>query len=118
MKVNRNGVTRLVLLTERWAIKLPRFGYGWRFGLKGLLANLQEREFARCGWPELCPVRFSLPGGWLVVMPRATMLTDGEWAALDFESFRNKLPEYWVPVEEKRDSFGTLNGKIVAIDYG
>lgn len=109
------GATRAVLLTKRYAFKVPRL-VSWRLFLSGLLANMQEREFARAGWPELCPVLFSLPGGWLVVMPRAAPLTDLEWAQIDM-----RWPEradYVVPVEMKRDSFGRLLSRIVAVDYG
>ena len=119
MIVNRQGVTRIVILTGRFAIKFPRFGYGWRFGLQGLLANMQEREFGAAGWPELCPVLFALPGGFALVMRRAEPLTDEQWEAFDPEAFRNSgLPDRYIPVEGKRDSFGMIDGKIVAIDYG
>jgi hypothetical protein len=115
------GATRFVVLTRRWAIKLPRL-VSWRLFLCGLLANMQEREFSRTGWPELCPVLFSLPGGWLVVMPRAEPLEDGEWALLDIMGTREQWAdrgEYVVPVEMKRDSFGWLPDRgIVAVDYG
>jgi len=113
------GATRAVLLIGGLAVKIPR-PTEWRLFLLGLLANMQERQFARTGWPELCPVLFSLPGGWLVVMPRASILTDEEWdriAYADIYSFANQQ-EYAIPVELKSDSFGWLNGRLVAVDYG
>jgi len=113
---NRQGITREVFLIGRWAIKVPRVVYGWRMFLCGLLANMQEREFSRAGWPELCPVLWSLPGGWLVVMPRCRPLNDFEWACFISESFTTG--ERIVPVEHKRDSFGVLDNRIVAVDYG
>jgi len=82
-----------------------------------LLANMQEAEFARTGWAELCPVVFSIPGGWLVVMRRAEMLSDAEWQAFDPEAFCVGQ-ERIIPAEFKKDSFGRLDGRIVAIDYG
>jgi len=109
------GATRTVLLTKRYAIKVPRLA-SWRLFLCGLLANMQEREFSRAGWPELCPVLFSLPGGWLVVMPRAAPLSDLEWAQIDMRW--PDRADYVVPVEMKRDSFGRLLSRIVAVDYG
>jgi hypothetical protein len=48
---------------------------------------MQERAFAEERWPELCPLRFSLPGGFLVVMPRARPLTYAEWKAFDYRAF-------------------------------
>ena len=117
---NREGVTREVILTRHYAIKFPSMFRGWKMFLCGLLANMQEREFSRAEWPELCPVVFSLPGGWIVVMRRAEPLTDAEWSSFD-EAWYWKFCEpadYHVPVEQKQSSFGKLDGKIVAVDYG
>lgn len=114
---NRQGITREVFLIGRYAIKVPRIVYGWKMFLCGLLANMQERTFGSTGWPEICPVVFSLPGGWLVVMRRARLLTDDEWRVFDPKAFC-ETEEYTVPAETKRDSFGVLDGRIVAIDYG
>lgn len=110
------GATRAVLLTDRLAWKVPRMST-WRTFLNGLLANMQEREFARTGWPELCPVVFSLPGGWLVVMRRARPLTCDEFNDFDSREFITRSDGV-IPVEEKPDSFGWLDGRIVAVDYG
>ncbi|MDP3740344.1 MAG: hypothetical protein Q8R02_23355 [Hyphomonadaceae bacterium] len=114
---NRQGITREVILIGRYAIKVPRIVYGWRMFLCGLLANMQEREFARAGWPELCPVTFSIPGGWLVVMRRARPLTPAEWSDFRPYDFCN-LDDRVIPAEAKYDSFGVLDGSIVAVDYG
>lgn len=120
MRIER-GATRIVILTRRWAIKLPTPVYGWRNFLYGLLANMQERMFARTGWPELCPVLFSLPGGWIVVMPRCEPYPPaGEWTDPPEQWWRGftEREDYVVPVEHKADSLGYLNGRIVAVDYG
>ena len=110
------GSTRFVLLIGAIAVKIPR-PTGWKLFLHGLLANLQEREFSRTFWPELCPVRFSLPGGWIVVMPRCIPMSDAEWREFEVEHFTER-PDYSIPAEHKQDSFGWLNGRIVAVDYG
>ena len=112
----RSGATRHVLLVGRWAIKIPRVTC-WRNFLQGLLANMQEWEFARAGWPELCPVRWSMPGGWMVVMPRAEPLTAAQWSNFRPYDFCDR-PAYMVPAEPKFSSFGVLAGQIVAVDYG
>lgn len=112
----KSGATRWVLLVGMVAIKMPR-PTGWSTFLRGLLSNMQERQFARAGWAELCPVLASLPGGWLVVMPRCRPLTCYEFNVLDTEAFINQR-DYVVPVEPKPDSFGWLNGRVVAVDYG
>lgn len=113
------GTTRAVLLVGGVAVKFPAMRE-WRLFLLGLLANMQERQFSRTGWPELCPVLFSLPGGWLVVMKRAQVLTEAEWLAIsdaEMRDFTNKA-DYCLPVELKSDSFGWLDGNLVAVDYG
>ena len=46
------GATRFVIITRRRAYKFPRL-LSWRHFLWGLLANMQERQFGRTGWPEL-----------------------------------------------------------------
>jgi hypothetical protein len=110
------GATRCVVLTRRWAIKFPRL-VSWRLFMCGLLANMQEREFSRAAWPELCPVLFALPGGWLVVMPRCVPMSSDEWHAYVSDDWRERA-DYVVPVEMKLDSFGWLGDRIVAVDYG
>lgn len=50
-------------------------------------------------------------------MPRAEPLTEADWCAFDTEEFIERS-DGAIPVEEKQDSFGWLNGRIVAIDYG
>lgn len=113
-----HGSSRLVILIGWLAIKLPH-PWGWKRLLRGLLANMQEREFSRLGWPELAPVLFSLPGGFLVVM-RRTYDPPPLWRIHDYERWllaaeqRGKV----LPVELKLSSFGLLNGEVVAVDYG
>lgn len=114
--VDLGGCTRHVLLVGRWAVKVPAL-WSWKLFLCGLLANMQERTFAACGWPELCPVVWSIPGGWVVVMRRARVLTDAEFAAFDAPTFC-QCEDRLVPAELKANSFGWLDGRIVAVDYG
>lgn len=119
-----------MILTRRWAIKLPgTWTYHprtwWRGLILGLLANMQERLFAGCGWPELCPVVFSLPGGWLVVMPRLQVLTEEEFEWwLDWREKVKWPPDARMdgscalPVELKADGWAWRGCSVVAIDYG
>lgn len=117
MKIDRTGCTRIVFVCNRFVVKVPNFLDGWRLFLCGLLANMQERTFSATEWDELCPVLWSTPGGWLVVMQRARVMTREEFMEFDFDSFISK-PDYVIPVEAKSNSFGYLNNKVVAIDYG
>ena len=120
------GVTRLVILTKRWAIKVPTVMYGWKFFLYGFLANMQERDWA--GFDErLCPVQYAATGGLFIVMLRCRILTDDEfiehvhddWTRMHDKDTGLPLPySADLPVELKSSSFGWLGGKIVAVDYG
>jgi len=116
MEINRKGCTRIVILTRKYAFKIPNIG-DYKMFLYGLIANMQEATFAKSGWSELCPILLSLPLGILTVMRRAREMTVEEFMQFDAEAFTVK-PDYIVPVELKADSFGWLDGKIVAIDYG
>jgi hypothetical protein len=119
----KKGSTRSVILLWKWAVKIPTLKT-WKLFLQGLLANMQEVEFSAAGWPELCPVVFSLPGGFVTVMRRANPLTEEEWLEITTGEDKDHIEdlirkeEYEVPIEEKIDSFGWLDGKLVAVDYG
>lgn len=115
MKV-RYGTHRTVYLIGKYAIKRPVF-VEWRLFLKGLLANMQEAQFSRTGWPELCPVVFACPGGFFIVMRRAEPLDFDTFWLMNVSTFQNR-GSYHVPVENKLDSFGVLDGRVVAVDYG
>lgn len=110
------GSTRHVILVGEWAIKIPVI-VEWRLFLHGLLANMQENKFSKFGWPELCPVLWAIPGGFLLIMRRARVLTDCEFIKLDMVAWVDR-GDYVISAEIKSDSFGYLNGKLVAIDYG
>lgn len=122
----KQGSTRITLLTRNWAIKIPNFRE-WRLFLHGLLANMQEKLFSV--YPEVCPVIFSLCGGFLNVAKRARELTDLEFEqeilpkcerdgnSLNRIYFVNN-EDYCISVEGKPSSFGWLDGRIVVIDYG
>ena len=112
-----HGATRMVFLIGGYAFKLPSFKE-WRLFLHGLLANMQEVVFSKTGWPELCPVLFHLPLGLLVVMPRCQPLTGEEFNKFDYDKFTIHDDYVLTYIENKPDSFGILNGKIVAVDYG
>lgn len=109
------GSSRIVILCGGLAIKLPRITH-WNLLLHGLIANMNESLFSKTGWIELCPVLFAVPGGFLVVMPRCTPLTQ-KLTVEQYNAFVRR-PDYIVPAEHKLDSFGYYEGRLVAIDYG
>jgi hypothetical protein len=90
------------------------------------------------GWPDLCPVILSLLFGVIIVMRRARPLPDVMWNDLNWSAFvarcspdapdchERSMQAGWsidpadglLPVECKSTSFGLLDGRIVAVDYG
>lgn len=117
--MNRQGSTRWVIFIGAFAFKIPSL-YSWKNFLWGLLANMQEREFSKIHdmSEKLCPVKFSLPLGLLVVMPRVRVLNEGELSREALEKFCTANDNYTIPAELKHNSFGYFKGKLVAIDYG
>lgn len=120
------GSNRLVFLTPRLAIKIPNVRSWWTT-CWGLIDNMQERRACGYGrWGQrqdgVAPIVFSLPGGLMNVARRARPLTDTEWSAFDPEAHcarrRADGTPYRISAEPKPDSFGVLDGRIVAVDYG
>jgi len=112
------GSTRWVFVAKKFVYKIPSL-YSFKHFLLGLLANMQEVEFSKCkDFKEtLCPVKFYFSLGLLVVMPKARILEPNE-VSKDF------LKEFCLNanlrdlVEFKHNSFGYLDKKLVAVDYG
>ena len=117
--MNRQGSTRWVIFIGRFAFKIPSL-YSWKNFLCGLLANMQESEFSKIHdmREKLCPVIFSLPLGFLVVMPKVRVLREGELSREVLKKFCTSNKNYTIHAELKYDSFGYLKGKLVAVDYG
>lgn len=117
MRIIRTGISRTVILTRRYAIKVPslRGGCGsgprgrlWSFA-HGILANLSEREWSDT--PDVCPVLWCLLG--LVnIYPRCEPLPEpcGE---IDYDAIGIVGPAG----DKKPDNLGLLDGRIVWIDY-
>lgn len=113
----KQGSTRNVFLTKKYAIKIPRF-VEWRLFLFGLLGNMQETFFwKQLKSDKLCPVLFAIPCGFMIVMARASEFSCKDHAEFDFDSFVD-AGDWVIPAENKQDSFGWFQGRIVAIDYG
>jgi hypothetical protein len=127
-----HGASRWVFVYRRWALKLPYTARGqrwWHVLLTGLLDNMGERDIWRwwpAARPKLAPVLHAGPGGLWVLMRRVQPLTDEEWATIatpELHDAWRTVAEgddrgYTIPVEHKRGGHGTLDGRIVACDYG
>ena len=114
-----SGSTRYVILTKNYAIKIARIDINYFPSfLNGLLANRTEYVFWKAYKHEkLCPVLFIFPLYLFLVMKKAETLSNKEWRNFKFKEFVN-TEDFRIPAERKIDSFGKINGKIVAIDYG
>lgn len=114
----RSGSTRWVLIIGNLVFKIPSF-YNYTNFLWGLLANMQEVRFSKCVdmKHKLCPVKFYLPLGFLVVMPKARILTKNELSKERLEKFCIG-DNFKIPAEIKHDSFGYYKCKLVVVDYG
>jgi len=119
--------TRWVILTPRYAIKLPSFR-SWRCFLNGTRANRHEKKCSQHqpSWFRICPVVFALPFGILNVMPRCEHLTHDEWYAEEIKARVKSLIftyRFFANIENKHDSFGWYRNSagekhLVALDYG
>jgi hypothetical protein len=110
MRLVLTGRNRFVVLAGRWAVKVPSLR-SWRDFLFGLLNNLNEGEWATDPTMAHCPVVWRSPGGFILVQRRARILTDQE-----FVDLHPALPP--ARAEPKADSWGWLDGRLVAVDYG
>lgn len=96
----RRGLTRTVILTRRWAVKLPQLaahgdgvaGVLWSLA-RGISANLSERQWSNS--PGVCPVTYSLAG--LVNLYRRCAPvdhepSDAEYSATGYDQSWNDRP--------------------------
>lgn len=109
------GTCRWVFFIKDYVIKIPSL-YSYKNYLNGLLANISEYEFSKCKdfQDNLCPVLFSFPFGFLNIMPKVKVLSQGEFSKECLESY---IKNYQIPAEPKFNSFGWYKKRLVAIDY-
>lgn len=108
MKLITEGRNRFVILIGRYAIKFPSLRC-WRDFLFGILNNLNERD-AHGTHSAYCPVLWCSPLGLLIVMPRVEIMDDANFADTDIPRAAG--------AERKASSWGWLDGRPVAVDYG
>lgn len=123
----KHGSTRTVILTKKYAIKIP-YIYSWKNFLYGILANLQEIEFSTLSSKlPLMPILIKGIWGLFIIMPRAsTKNLDANDRFEYIDAFIDKLnlfnieDQYLIKniIEFKPDSVGIYNNKVVALDYG
>jgi len=136
MKINRTGITRIVIELNSVVIKTPNFTYSWQHFLKGLVANIHENQTWKYTKSELlCPVVWSSWGGWVLIMKKAdTARLEKEIEMLPYKMMyspeaRDNWFEYkkgffnkWIDAgfggDDKVDNYGYYQDRIVKIDYG
>lgn len=117
LRVNRQGITRIVIELNKVVIKIPNFFYQWDHFLKGIIANINENRIWK--WHPhrqlLCPVIWCSWGGWILIMRKVKILTDEEFIEhVDIHAYT----EAGFDGDDKSDNYGWLEGKVVKIDYG
>lgn len=130
MVLKKNGITRLVILTKKYAIKFPRFDYGWRLFIEGIRANLNEREFWKIAnipdneltkaLSHICPILWCSWGAWLLIMPRVEPLSELDLPEQDglYQTREAFLVLERLVGDHKDDNYGIYNGRVVMFDYG
>lgn len=95
MKVKK-GARRWVFITEKYAFKIPSLSSFEAF-IEGLMHNISENSFAELELPELCPIVFRIPGGFLNIMPKCKCGTWPGWDKKDCE-----VLDKWIEKAEKK----------------
>lgn len=112
------GLTRQVLLVERYALKWPRVTRPrrwpharesrWRLFVAGVLHNLTEARDGSQGDVRLARTYWTL-AGFLNCQERAQALPESrEWKYLDYPDFKDIRPA----------NLGLIGERVVLIDYG
>ncbi len=74
-----SGMSRIVLLIGRYAVKVPRLS-GLARIKQGLNCNQAEVDaWRQQHYPNLCPLLWATPGPFLLVMARARSMSDAEF---------------------------------------
>lgn len=120
----RRGATRTVLLTKRYAFKVPRlYPWSWILFKLGFHCNRHERKHAQSRHPKLCPVLFADRFGLLVIMPRCAPAKPLQpWKDTASQAMCPVEYAYWqsqgLPFDNYNFNFGYLGDRLVALDYG
>lgn len=133
MKINRRGVTRIVLEFKRFVIKVPNFTYSWLHFLKGMIANINEKQawkYSKITHTSHLLAPVICGGSFFLVMKRADVKRHRdeiqaleqlaeELSPLDEVEERYKeWKEAGYGGDDKCDNYGYIHDKLVKIDYG
>lgn len=132
MKINREGVTRIVVELKTIVVKIPNFRYQWSHFIQGILSNINESNCWKWNKEKrdlLCPVIWSSWGGWILVMKKADVKRHVK-EVYDMAGIGDIDPEgevkirykKWIDAnlggDDKSYNYGYLGDRLVKIDYG
>lgn len=129
MKLNRKGVTRIVLEFKNIVVKIPNFSYQWDHFLLGLIANIRESRTYKYNKNSelLCPVLWCSWGGWVLIMKKADVEkhikeVNADSTLEDDPNLELRLRySKWIDAgfggDDKCDNYGYIGEKLVKIDY-
>jgi hypothetical protein len=107
-----HGYSRTVLLTDEFAFKFPSIKSWERFKC-GVGSNRSEAKRSRIFYDVVAPTLYSNYFGLLNIQPCCEVMPDD----LIINNDRLERLLEAVGFDNKLDSFGILNGNVVAIDY-
>lgn len=120
LKIKTTGITRIVLLIGKYAIKIPNFTYEHRHFLQGCCANWSERKYNKdfndvyyTGnmYEYVAPSYFCSWFGLIQIQARCEPM---------LEDLTNEQKEFYYPLcgtDSKKENFGWYKGKLVCLDY-
>ncbi len=119
-----HGTTRFVILTKRYAIKLPYISfkkYGFTNFLCGLLANINESQYTEIYENEYgvkhLPIIFHIGFGIMNVMRRIEPIKKEDFIKIN-NSFKQKYGEMaTMSNDTSYKNFGWYKGEIYCFDY-
>lgn len=116
--LNKQGITRIVILYKNIAIKIPNFLYNHQHFLQGCYVNWCERTFYKNMKSishqfhyKVAPSYFCSWFGLIQIQARCEPMT---------EELTDKQKEEFEPIcglDNKKENFGWYKGKLVCLDY-
>jgi hypothetical protein len=130
MRINRQGITRIVIEFQKVVVKIPNFTYSFKHFLQGWEANLDEKFRWNLSHSDLlCPVVGSYCVCFFLVMKKADMkrheeeirnlptVNSKEDAVLSQQNFYRIWIEEGYGGDDKPDNYGYIDGRLVKVDY-
>jgi len=117
MKVKINGITRIVFLFGKYAVKIPNIRYSQKHFVQGCLANIKERDYFKNHKYEGSLVDYVSPSlfcSWLGLFQIQSRCEPKE------ESLTDKEKEFFKPLcgsDNKKENFGYYKNNLVCLDY-